>query len=557
MNLQAVLQNAYGISYEKRMNELWTASFNIPADDPKIIECLPFRFAEFFDGDERVELFRILPNKYRKDSAGKIITFQCEHVLGTLIDDILFQYHQTTNLSPANTLQYILNQQTAERWEIDTVNFTDLYSYKWENENLLSAILSVPKAYSDEYMFTFDTTVYPWKLNLVTPSTEVTAHIRYGKNLQGIEKDEDPTYIVTRIYPLGYGEGDNQLTIKSVNGGVPYLDADTIGTYGIIASPFIDKSEENAATLKAKALASLERIKMPRVTYSIDGADIYQITEDTIDRFRDPGTLIKVFDEDLGIITSRIITVRKPDLDGKPGDIQVEISNKVLDITDITTSLQKRQRISEVYAQGATNLYAYSYYDNCDKDHPAIIRVFIPNETVRINMCLLSNKTEYFRAYEKGMGVFNFGDIETQTSDASQWILLPAAPLLGDFMGKALNGTIYEHRHAMESVSHYHNVTLPEHQHQIEYGIFEFEHLPSDIIVKVDGNVVSGTNLNENNLDITDYLESTDGKINRGAFHRIEITPVEDEVNNPNGLARIEANLIVQCFIQSRGGGDY
>ncbi|WP_179862906.1 hypothetical protein [Bacillus thuringiensis] len=34
--------------------------------------------------------------------------------------------------------------------------------------------------------------------------------IRYGKNLKGIEKDEDPYGIVNCIFPLGYGEGVNQ-----------------------------------------------------------------------------------------------------------------------------------------------------------------------------------------------------------------------------------------------------------------------------------------------------------------------------------------------------------
>ena len=37
------------------------------------------------------------------------------------------------------------------------------------------------------------------------------------KNLIGIERDEDPTQVITRLYPLGYGEGVNQLTIKDVN----------------------------------------------------------------------------------------------------------------------------------------------------------------------------------------------------------------------------------------------------------------------------------------------------------------------------------------------------
>ena len=117
----------------------------------------------------------------------------------------------------------------------------------------------------------------------------------------------------------------------------------------------------------------------------------------------------------------------------------------------------------------------------------------------------------------------------------------------------------YEHKHNMyeHKHPHAHEIEIPEHTHDIEYGIFEFEEMPDDIIVKVDGNIVSGTGLDENNLDITDFLDKSDGKINRGSFHVVEIYPIEDEENNPSGLARIEANVIVQCFIQSRGGGDY
>ena len=107
--------------------------------------------------------------------------------------------------------------------------------------------MSIIKPYTEDYMFTWDTSVYPWVLNLIKPSNEISAYIRYKKNLIGITKDEDPTDIVTRYYSLGYGEGDNQLTIESVNGGVPYVDADseTIEKYGIIADFYIDKSEEN------------------------------------------------------------------------------------------------------------------------------------------------------------------------------------------------------------------------------------------------------------------------------------------------------------------------
>jgi len=41
-------------------------------------------------------------------------------------------------------------------------------------------------------MWTYDTTVYSWRLNLIAPPNGVSAYIRYGVNMQGI------TRIVTR-----------------------------------------------------------------------------------------------------------------------------------------------------------------------------------------------------------------------------------------------------------------------------------------------------------------------------------------------------------------------
>lgn len=587
MNLVAVLQNAYGISYEKRMNELWTASFSLPADDPKNAECLPFRFVEIFDGDERVELFRILPSKFGKSGDGLTMTYQCEHVLSTLLDDILFQYHQASNLSPANTLAYILSKQTTQRWAVGTVDFTALYEYKWENENLLSALFSIPKAYSEEYIWTWDTTVTPWRLNLVRPPSEISAYIRYGKNLIGIEKDEDPTYVITRLYPLGYGEGVNQLTIKDVNGGVPYIDADTINIYGVIAATFIDKTEENPATLKAKALAELEKAKIPRVSYSVNAADIYQITKDPIDRFRDPGALVQVYDEESGLeFTARVVTVNKSNIDSNPGDIKIEISNKVLDITDTTTSLLNRQRISEVYAQGATNIDSNDYQDNCDNTHPAIIQFYLPNETVRVNKCLLSYKVEAFRAYSratKGGGGLSFtesfnniGSIDYGVVlDSLKSFIVPAGEHAHGGKTGVTEGTgLPAHDHTISTnFAHYHQLydfqlafTLPNHIHDIEYGIYEFPEIPQTVTIKVDGNTIPYNGNQGTDIDLVPYLSiDSNSKIKRGAFHKVEIFPDVDNTidpetglaRNPLGLARITASIVKQIFVQSRGGGDY
>lgn len=105
---------------------------------------------------------------------------------------------------------------------------------------------------------------------------------------------------------------------------------------------------------------------------------------------------------------------------------------------------------------------------------------------------------------------------------------------------------------------HVHDVNIPDHTHPIEYGIFLFDELPSSVKIIVDGNTVSeAAPLSGNNIDIIPYLEKDgDGKITRGKFHTIEIIP-NPTLNNPEGLARINASVVKQIFIQSRGGGSY
>ena len=128
MELISILQNAFDISYSEKMNSLGSAEFSLPGDDPKNEDCQPFNFVELFDGNERVDLYRIMPNSMTKDGSGRINTYKCEHVLATLLDDVLFKYHQTSNLHPADTIEYILSEQTIQNWILGDVDFTDLYS---------------------------------------------------------------------------------------------------------------------------------------------------------------------------------------------------------------------------------------------------------------------------------------------------------------------------------------------------------------------------------------------------------------------------------------------
>lgn len=111
------------------------------------------------------------------------------------------------------------------------------------------------------------------------------------------------------------------------------------------------------------------------------------------------------------------------------------------------------------------------------------------------------------------------------------------------------NFDVPAHTHSLSIPEHAHEINIPDHSHDIDYGIFLLDRMPTAVQIKVDGNTVPYTDVQGVNIDIIPYLsKDAEGKINRG-WHTIEITP--------NDLARINAQVYSQVFIQSRGGGSY
>ena len=78
MKRLAYLDNALAVGYGLETNSLWTATFTLPADDPKNAYCTPLNFVEIFDGDERIDLFRIIGEDMER-SNGATRYYDCEH----------------------------------------------------------------------------------------------------------------------------------------------------------------------------------------------------------------------------------------------------------------------------------------------------------------------------------------------------------------------------------------------------------------------------------------------------------------------------------------------
>lgn len=111
------------------------------------------------------------------------------------------------------------------------------------------------------------------------------------------------------------------------------------------------------------------------------------------------------------------------------------------------------------------------------------------------------------------------------------------------------------HEHVIPSMRfdltpHTHRVTIPDHTHDIEYGIYTGTRA-SSVTIKVDGNAIPAEDIGEEKeIDIAKYMSANaDGRVTRGTWHKVSFVP--------DKLTRITANLFFQVFIQSRGAGDY
>ena len=110
--------------------------------------------------------------------------------------------------------------------------------------------------------------------------------------------------------------------------------------------------------------------------------------------------------------------------------------------------------------------------------------------------------------------------------------------------------TLPPHTHSVSLGSHSHNVTLGDHAHNLVYGIFEGTTAAS-FTLEVDGTVYPDPITDaKTEMDITALLsKDANGKIKRGDWHEVVLTP--------DKATRAVVSVYVQCFVQSKGGGDF
>ena len=408
----AILENAYAASESQKINSVWYFYFSLPYGDSKNEYCKPFYYVRPDGG----ELYRIMPETLSVSESGGV-SYQCEHVLATLIDNVLFGYHVVGNLGvyTADVIRYILDHQLVKNWVLDECDFRNQFEYGWEQESLLSALFSVLSPLSSPMIVT-DTTVYPWRLSLkkLVTTGRPEMYVRRRYNMTSYTRGRDPQNIVTRLYPLGYGEGINQLNIKGVNDGVPYIQSpkEITDKYGIIERVWIDRRYEDAASLKAAAEIMLSELQEPLVSYSVG---FHELTASDYDKAA-IGKRVRIIFPEVGDSVDTYIT----ELTRKRDDLKestITVANRETSIAASLADMADRQRIEQTYAQGATQIYSQALQANSAPDSGATMDFFLPSEMRIVNKVLVKVRIKKFRAYSKATEAAESKTITSSTSD--------------------------------------------------------------------------------------------------------------------------------------------
>lgn len=109
--------------------------------------------------------------------------------------------------------------------------------------------------------------------------------VEYGLNLVNLTQILDGSDIVTSILPLGDEIDGVKLTVKSVNDGKDYIDAEAASTYGRIIEVVDFQGVTDATTLKTRATEWLTNKQFDRLTFEVEAAELHYI-DDTYGPFK-------------------------------------------------------------------------------------------------------------------------------------------------------------------------------------------------------------------------------------------------------------------------------
>jgi len=265
------------------------------------------------------------------DYATNTPSITLEHVINKLKNRVMFGEHTAaeitgtpgaTRCTAKQAIQYILRFQ--DDWVLGSFGYSDSNPYKFNGDTLYDALETVSNSLDDPW-WSFDTTKYPFVLNINPRPDGTVCKLLPGRNLTAITKTVDKNGMYTRFYPIGKDD--------------LHISGDFVGKnsekYGIICKVGTDTSLETEAELRAWASSNLNRHCEPTVTITADAMELADKTGESLDRLTLGRLCCIPLTEYDTEINERITELNYPDKIHQPEVVRVTMCNNRNDITRI------------------------------------------------------------------------------------------------------------------------------------------------------------------------------------------------------------------------------
>jgi phage minor structural protein len=254
-----------------------------------------------------------------------------EHVINTLKDFILFGeitpaditgHDDAEECEARQAIEYVLAHQMD--WILGSFDssYEDVHNnYSFNGDSLFDALSDISSTLEDAW-WSYDMSVYPFRLNITKKSDAVACELRPGRNIKTLSKTIDRTNLYTRFYPIGYD--DLHITGEYVSRNE--------SLYGVVSKVETDTSKETEAELIDWANQKLGRHAEPRVTISVNGLELADATGESLDRLT-LGRMCRIPLAEFGTtLTERITELKYTDKIGQREAVQITLSNTSDDV---------------------------------------------------------------------------------------------------------------------------------------------------------------------------------------------------------------------------------
>ena len=299
---------------------------------------------------------------FRRTSQDKNITVDRAYTLRHGIDilqDSIWQANTDFSGTVQEFLTQLLNQQThlikgVRPWMLGTCADTSTIKKSINYDSLLELFESIVEDGSD-YYFTYDQTVWPWRVSLVQKSSEVASEFRLSRNIEKCKIKDNDSELCTRLILNVNALATNTDINKQQNVSVmrTYDNTAAQAVYGIITKTADIDTEDSLPggpfpEADRWAANFMARRAQPQVQIQIDGSILAGITGDTWDESR-IGTMCRVALPDYAeSISERVVSVNYPDLYGTPDKVSVSLANALpkfsSSVKSITRSIARTAR---------------------------------------------------------------------------------------------------------------------------------------------------------------------------------------------------------------------